>query len=225
MPQDQLHQIARRTERYWFEDGIWEIGFGLIFALLALFYWITSLSDWTGPRSFILLILQMGVFIGALFIMGRVVKTLKERITYPRTGYVAYRRPEPRTRLRKALVAGLVAALIGAFVSVISSLQVMENRLPLITGAILAVALAIIGYRFNLLRMYLLALLCIVLGYGLSLANLAEPLITPVFFGSYGLLIFLSGLLTLLIYITRTRPAGEEEYTDYEAPSAEDRDA
>lgn len=225
MSQDQLHQIARRTERYWFEDGIWEIGFGLVNALLALFYWIITLSDWTGPRLFILLILQLGVITGAFFVMGRVVKALKERITYPRTGFVAYRRPETRARLRKALFAALLAGLIGAFVSVVSSLQAAEDHLPLITGAILAVALALIGYRFNLLRMYLLALLSIVVGYGISFASLPDTLIAPVFFGSYGLLIFLSGLITLLIYIARTRPAGEEEYADYEAPSAEDRDA
>ena len=210
MQPDPVNAIAKRTQRYWYQDGIWEIGFGLVNALLGCFYLLTAGLNWEGSLSMLLPLLQMVVLIGLFFMINRIVVFLKERITYPRTGYVAYRKPASSTRLKKILLAGLLAAGMGALVGGLATLQQTANRMPLVISIILASTVIFIGYRFNLVRLYIIAALTIVWGYGVSLYPLGDLYSTGAFFAGFGLLILLSGAVTLFIYMRRTQPAEEE---------------
>ncbi len=219
MQKDPVQEISKRTQRYWFEDGIWEIGFGLVNAFLGVFYLVTAQIHWEGPLSIFLMLLQMGVLISCFALINRVVVYLKERITYPRTGYVAYRKPAVRARIRKIFITMLLSAGIASLVGVVSALQMTENRMPLVISVILAGTLVYIGYRFDLIRLYLTALLVVLYGYGISHYTVAQSNSTGVFFTGFGLLIFISGLLTLFNYLRRTRPMNQAD--DYEAPAIE----
>src|SRR5512133_1902856 len=123
-------EIKKRAQRYWYEDGIWEIAFGLINALLGGYLLITAQFSWSGPLAIVLLLLQMAVIIGMFWSINKIVKYMKERITYPRTGYVAYRRPAPGARLKRVLLMIGISAGIGAFIAALSALKVTPNRLP-----------------------------------------------------------------------------------------------
>ncbi len=210
MQLDPVQNIAKRTQRYWYEDGIWEIAFGLTNALLGSFFLLTARIDWNGPLSILLMLLQMAVLLGLFLSMNRVVRFLKERITYRRTGYVAYRRPAPSARLKKGLLTALLAAGMAALVGGLAAIQQTANRMPLVISVILAGALVYIGYRFSLVRLYLIAALTIGWGFALSFIPLGDLYSTGAFFAGYGLLVLLSGLGTLSIYLRRTRPASED---------------
>lgn len=218
MSNDPLMDIQRRTERYWYQDGIWEIGFGLINALLAGFFLLVAQRDWTGPMALVLLVVQAGVIIGAFLLMSRVIKALKERITYPRTGYVAYRRPAPGARLKRALLTALIAAIVGALVGVTAAARLAPNRMPLVTSIVMAAALAYLGFRFSLLRLFLTAGLTVAFGFIVALIPLSDTYSTAAYFGGFGLLMLASGGFTLLHYLHSTRPASGSE--DYEAPES-----
>jgi hypothetical protein len=94
----------RRAQGYWFVDGIAEIAAGAAMALCGgLLYAAVA----TGVES--LGTLALGVLIVAFPVTAWVVKAVKERITYPRTGYVAYA-PPSRTRMFAAGAVGFVVA-------------------------------------------------------------------------------------------------------------------
>lgn len=213
---DPINEAAKRAQRYWYQDGLWEIGFGLINLLLGAFYLITSQFNWAGPLSILLPFLQAGVLIGAFWIINRLVGYLKQHITYPRTGYVAYIKPTTRSRYKRAALTGLLAAILGVLVALVSSLRGAENRTAFIVSVVMAAMLIYIGYRFSLVRLYAVAVLTVGLGYAITTFRIPEQLSSAAFFGGIGLLILISGFTTMLFYLRRTRPAGEE--ADYESP-------
>jgi hypothetical protein len=219
MQNDPVEEIAKRTQRYWFEDGLWEIAFGLVNALLAGFYFLVLYLDRLGISGGIVLVLQMVVIVGAFLGMGRLVKFFKERITYPRTGFVAYHKPSPVTRLKRILRTIFISAFMAALISMIAVIQLNRglNLTALVTGALLAAALVYFGYRFDLVRMYLIASLVFLLGLALSLSPIADELAIAVFFAGLGLLMILSGGITLAIYL-RSSQTNAGDQSDYESP-------
>jgi hypothetical protein len=217
MRYDPVNEMTKRTQRYWYEDGIWEMSFGLINLILGLFFLITAPLDWTGPRAILLLLLQMIVIVGPFLLINRVVAFLKERITYPRTGYVAYRRPAPGARAKRFMLGGLIGASVAALVVVISAIRASENSMPLVISLVMAAMLIYLGYRFGLLRCYILAVLTVVWGYLLSQFPLPDLYETGAFFCGFGFLVLVSGAVTLIVYLRQTRPAGEN-LLDHDLP-------
>ncbi len=210
MQPDNVNEIAKRTQRYWYEDGIWEIGFGAINILLSLFYLLVAPINWVGPLSFVLVLLQVGVILGAFLIINRLVAFLKERITYPRTGYVAYRKPASSARLKRAMYAALIAVGVGVLVGALEAIPSAQNRTALVMAIVYAAVLIYFGFRFSLARMYAVAALVILWGYWISRFSLTDLYNSAVFFGGAGLLILLSGVATLLLYLRRTQPAAND---------------
>ncbi len=210
MQPDSIKEITKRTQRYWYEDGIWEIGFGAINLLLGLFYLLVAPINWVGPLSFVLVLLQVGVVLGAFRIINRLVTLLKERITYPRTGYVAYRKPASISRLKRAIYTALIAGGIGALVGALETIPSAQNRTALVMAIVYAAVLIYFGFRFSLARMYAVVALVILWGYWISRFALTDLYSSAAFFGGVGALILASGFITLLLYLRRTQPANKD---------------
>jgi hypothetical protein len=215
MNKDTMQRIEQRAQRYWYEDGIWEIGFGFINLLLGIFFLLASRVNWVGPMALVMVGLQLGVFLGAFWLIGRIVRRLKERITYPRTGYVAYRRRPASARARQVVLAAAISASIGGLTAILATLESTENRMPMVTGLFLALGLVVLGRRFSLQRMYIQAALVLLLGFGVSQTPLSEDVSTGAFFTGFGLLMMISGAIALIVYLRRTNPA-DGEMVDYE---------
>lgn len=205
--------VEKKTERYWFEDGFWEIGFGLVNILLAGFY---LLAERLKPGAGWLLLIQMIVIVGAFLGMGRLVKFLKERITYPRTGYVTYRKPATSARIKRVILTGLLAAAMGAIVGAAASVKLLQNTTALVAAIMLAGALVYLGYRFGLARLYLLASLTVLLGFVFSLLALPDLLVTSGFFAGFGLLLIVSGGVTLWVYLAHSTPTDGANFAQEE---------
>lgn len=93
--------LPQRVRRYWVEDGLVEAMLGAGFLVLAL---VLAL----GQRcpSWLEGLLQAAAIVALVLGVRWSVTRLKWRVTYPRTGYVAYSRGSPARR---------VARLLGAF--------------------------------------------------------------------------------------------------------------
>jgi hypothetical protein len=211
MQTDPVIEATKRAQRYWYEDGIWEIGFGLLNLILCAFYFLVQFDLWTGPLVFIPLLLQIVIIIGAGWLINRVVAFLKERITYPRTGYVAYRKISPMSRLKRMLLTGTIAVVTGGVVGAVATSGGEKSVVPLVAGALTAGVMVYLGYRFSLARMYVLGLFLVFLGGGIYFAGLNNTLGSAAFFGGFGLLLLLSGGLTLFVYLRRTQPLADEQ--------------
>ena len=203
MNNQEIKAVAKKTERYWFEDGIWEIGFGLVNILLAAFF---LLVESLNPPGIVLMLLQVFVILGAFLGMSRLVKLFKERVTYPRTGYVAYRKPARGSRIKRSILTAFLAIGLAGMVAAAANVDLLRNTQALVTAILMAGALVYLGFRFNLARLYGLAVVTALLGAILSLLALPDLLITAIFFGGFGLLMVLSGTFALLIYLSHTQP-------------------
>ena len=100
---DEVEKIQRRTYRYWYEDGLADLGAGWVFALLGILFLLQALAP-AGPLAGISAILLPLVVIGGGLLARWAIAGLKARITYPRTGYVSYRQPTGRRRWLTGLV-------------------------------------------------------------------------------------------------------------------------
>lgn len=214
MKHDPLAEIAKRTQRYWYEDGIWEIAFGLLNLMLAGFYWITSSFNWEGPQAFILPLFQVGVILAGVWGINKLVRWMKEHITYPRTGYVVYHQPTRKNRVQRIILAAVLSIGLGGLIAALAEMRTTANQIAIIVGIVMAAMLVYLGIRFQLMRLYVLAALTIILGYFAARLNAQETVSYALFFAGFGLLMIGSGTTALLLYMNRIRPSQADDEMD-----------
>lgn len=202
-----LDQTLQRTKQYWYTDGLNEIAIGAIFLLLSLYF---LLEVFLPPKSLLATLLTASfvlIIAGGGLLAGRVVNEIKTRLTYPRTGYVAYRQARGSQRLFLALIAMLMASLI---TMLIASTPASRAWIPALTGFIIGAMWLFAGYKIGITRFYLLAAVSSLLGAGISLVGLGEILGAAVFYGLMSLAMIISGGLTLGSYLRQTQPLQEK---------------
>lgn len=147
----------------------------------------------------------MVIVIGGGLLARWAVAAAKERLTYPRTGYVAYTRERSKhRRLATGLIAGGVSGLV-VFLAVghPASLAWLPALQGLLGGGVLLYG----GVWLGLYRYWALAAFSVGVGLACSLAGLGDVLGSGVFFAALGLAVAVSGLSTLALYLRRTAPA------------------
>lgn len=209
-PKKEINETIKRTKRYWYVDGFAEISTGMLFILIILYNYAAGRVQ-QPVWQIILFVLGLP----ALVILGsrgvsRIVSRLKEKYTYPRTGYVAYQRKSGSRRWKRVLLAGILGAVVGMVTSLLS------GNLPVIYQQLfVAVAIALvsiyIGYSMGLRRFYLIAGASLALSAVLILSGITEAEYFLSFFLGQGLIWIVSGLLTLNQYLRHTQPPLEDE--------------
>lgn len=207
---DPVKDATRRTLRYWYVDGLADMAAGLILILSAVYYGLLFLFGNSRPTALAIGIGQPILLVLAIWLAPRLVARLKERITYPRTGYVTYRHMERRKRIVRAISTALLAALMGFAFSLLFR-RISANWIPIITGGLVALLTVWFGIRFDLARMYVLAVFTFLLGLITAYLKFPDLLSSTFFFGSLGLGWLISGGTTLYLYLRSTRPALEGE--------------
>ncbi len=207
---DPTREIIRRTQRYWYADGLSELAGGAVIALLGLYYYILGHIPAGGTRAWL-----MGLGLPALLILASiaarwVVARLKERLTYPRTGFVAYARPGIRRRILFSLLSAGVAAVFVFLTSLLLE-RLSQNLLPILVGFLFGLLVLYLAFYFGVTRFYLVALGTFLLGLLTAWLSLPAPFDSALFFGGAGLMWILSGGLTLARYLRSTTPAGDDE--------------
>jgi hypothetical protein len=199
--QPDITETIQRTRRYWHIDGLVEIGFGAFSLLLSAYF---ALQVALPEESFLSNLVNSSfiiVFLGGVVLLKTIVKIGKTRLTYPRTGYVAY--VKDRSPKRRVAV-GLLGMAISLTLVLLFSGPLSQNYMPAATGLVFAVAVAVYGYRVDVTRFYLLGLACLLAGVGLSLTGIESIAGLSAFYFFTGLAFLLSGGLTLRAYLRQT---------------------
>lgn len=198
---NEIDKTILRTRQYWYEDGLTEVSFGVACLLLALFFYLQVIAP---PESTLATLLNSGmvlVLIGIILLTRYLVNWAKARLTYPRTGFVAYQKSSGKQRW----MAGGLAMLIGAIVAAMTINEPASLAwMPAVTGLLIGAAMLYFAYRLGLLRFYLLSLAAILIGPGLSLAGIGNLPGLAWFYALFGLVFLVSGGLTLQSYLKRT---------------------
>jgi hypothetical protein len=192
---DPVREAEGRLQRYWNVDGLHEIAIAVLLALTALWTWASDLSElpraWKGAFSSTFPLMLCG----GIFIEGRVIKAIRRRLTYPRAGFVEFRKPTLTTRLRAGLLGAFVAAAIAASMWV-SFVDLSRWAMALI-GIGMGGMMWQIGARSSLPRFQTLAVLVPVLGIAITFSGWPFEIGIVVFFAAAAAALFVSGCVTL----------------------------
>ena len=206
MNRDRIESVQQRTQRYWYEDGLTEAATGCLFVLVGLLFFVEASAP---PGSLLASFSAIGLPV--LLVLGfwigkHAVAFLKERLTYPRTGYVAYRRTPVSRRALTGIVAVVVAALA---VQLLRVSQTPVNWIPTLDGVVIGIFLLYMGYKLGLVRFYALAVVSALIGLSAALGGLDETMGSAAYFAGMGVALLVSGGLTLWSYLSQTQPPAE----------------
>lgn len=204
-----LEKIEKRTFQSFYDDGLGEIALGPFLFLLGGVLFAQTVVREKSAIYQALGILSMIVVLSAGLLTGRIVSFLKRRITYPRTGYVAFKKQDQSPKRRAAAV--IVAAIIGASVAALYGLSPSVSTLfPAVNGLLFAVAVFFFAHKVGLTRFYVLAAVSAVIGIAIAAAGIGEIKGIGFFYMLFGIAITISGLTALIVYLKRSpKPATE----------------
>ena len=206
-PKDPATRSQLRAIQYWYMDGIFEIGFGLLCIVLGAYLAVDELLQGTWFATLVDLLL-VGVVIGGAFSVRWLVQVWKERVTFPRTGYVSYSRE--RSRGQTILAGVIVLGALALMIFLLSRVELQTLARPLVTGIIFGIAMIFVGWRTSLNRFYLHGLFSMLLGVGIAFSTWGNYVGLAVFYLVIGLVIIVSGMILLVKYL-RQNPAPREE--------------
>lgn len=216
---DDLKKLQLRVLQYEFVDGTFEFSFGALCLLFAVFLYIQAAAT----ETLLCDILFVGFFFlgipGGAFLIERLARQFRERITYPRTGFIAPKRgpeQEPR-RVTRLIIRIGVPVLVAVIVTLLVLYRPLINPSPaqasiqspiwiLFTGLTLGGVWMIVAWRIALPRFYLLGIITLLMGFILPFTGAGTMFGMALFFGLTSLILLIFGGVTLLKYL-RQNPA------------------
>ena len=126
MEQPDLDDVARRSQKYWDVDGLPELMMGLLWMLWggAWLFGEALPDDWRADAFWTAVpALLAGSGVAAIW----ATKRLKQRLTFPRTGYVDWKEPSRSARLMAGGVA-MVTAMVLATVATHRDMRIRTRR-------------------------------------------------------------------------------------------------
>ncbi|MGE5742047.1 MAG: hypothetical protein ACM32H_08380, partial [Candidatus Aminicenantes bacterium RBG_16_66_30] len=125
------------------------------------------------------------------------------RITYPRTGYVAFRKKEPSPKRRAAtmIVAGIISASLATLYNLSPSVKTL---FPALNGVLFGIAILLFANKVGLIRIYVLAAASAVIGVAVTAAGIGDIKGIGLYYGLFGAAMIVSGLAALIVYLRRS---------------------
>lgn len=195
-------QAAQRAQQYWYTDGIAEMVMGGFFMLLGLYFGAQALLPADSFLGSMLTPALLLVVVGGGLVGRRLIGKLKERLTYPRTGYVAYRQPAGKRRWLTAAVGFGMALLVS---SLFASSPASQRWIPAIGGLLIGVFWLYYAHRLQVVRLHIMAVISAITGVAITLSGMPETVGLPMYYSVMGVILVLSGGITLWAYLRRTR--------------------
>ena len=199
-----------RAYAHWLKDGIFEIGFGILLVGVGT---LRAIIHFAGEKSAAYYWFSGGLLV---FMIGyawggkRIGEFLKTRITYPRTGYTAFK---PRTYNYKSILA-ILALLIfaGIFGGMVGMLATQPNQqrvgiiVPITLGIVGALAFTFAAKRVEVKRFYYLAAFSIGIGLVIGALGVGVVLGVSFFYLSIGLALIVTGSVALMQFLRSHEP-------------------
>jgi hypothetical protein len=202
-----IEEVIRNTRRYWYVDGLAEIAGGVVIILIALTYALVYLIPDSTARNLLLGIGQPALILLCAFYSGKLVSRLKQKITFPRTGLIKFRRGKANKRVRRIFLVLIIAAVVSALVSFFASM-IPARYLPFLSS--IFIDSLYLGYFNGVRRFYIVGVLIVLYGALISWLNLSG--LTPYLYLLIGIGVIwvISGVWTLYRYLSQTQPMQEE---------------
>jgi len=207
-----IEKIEKRTVQSFYDDGSFEIALGVVFVLMGGYLYVQTALPKGSALAAIMSVAMIGVIFLAGFLVNRIIRFLKRRITYPRTGYVAFKKQpvSPRKRRRAGLFGGFMGLLLVPLLGLAPSLSAL---LPIMVSFPLAMIAFKIANKAGVARFFVLAALSAIIGFALTAAGIGSARGIGLAFGLIGGSMILSGVTALVVYLRRNprpAPAGPE---------------
>lgn len=205
MENDTLKKTLLRTIQYKFEDGIIELVMGTMFLLAGIYFYLLAVIE-NNQLAEVLTASFAVIYIGGWYLMQFLFRSLKERITFSRTGYVAYRKGQEKRNVR--IIEAIVIAVLMAGLLAFAQIKVPQgwNLMPPFFGFLIAIVLGLMGLQSGLPRFYMLGVISLILGGIFASINLSNNLATATYCGAMGVVLLASGSAILRQYL-RQNPA------------------
>lgn len=202
MNENRLNKTQLRTIQYWFEDGIVELGIGSLFLLLGIYFYLQATlknTYWVEQLSVAFVL----VFVVGWYLIDSFIRSAKERITFPRTGYVAYKSDKNNKKLLRLVLAIIVGVLVSAGLLVMFSSRPLgiDNMLPAATGLTIAIVLGIMGFYTSLPRFYIPAVFGLLCGVGLTMSGSGNNLGTAFVYLTTAFVLIIIGAIIFRRYL------------------------
>jgi hypothetical protein len=206
-----IKSIEKRTAQSWFEDGIWELGAGGFCAWLALYFLGQALAPAKSAFKFVVDIGFLPWFLLGAWILPKVVRRLKQNLTYRRTGFVSYGRPEKKARTRKALISGILAGLVSfGFAFLLTHRPAAFDPMPIVSGLAFTLVSILMSFRTGAWRLILVAAAVAASGTALSLWGWSDNFNMAAFYAFVAAALFVSGGAALAVYLRRNPVQNED---------------
>lgn len=170
MSHPDLDELARRPARYWNIDGLPELVMGLLWMVWGG-AWLIGRAvphDWRWTAYWLIVPPALALSgVAAAWATRR----LKERITFPRAGYVAWRQPDGRTRILVGAGIVVVASALALLV-LTSRAQPAAGNAPAVMTVILSLSFVAIGLRQR--APHFLALAGVAVAMALAIGTIAS---------------------------------------------------
>ena len=203
MEQQELKEIERRTLKYWNVDGLPELLMGSLWVLWGGL-WLAGTALPKGP-AYVAFWLVVPFVLASSGIFSRwAVQKLKERITYPRAGYVLTKQP----RWVGVIVA--LASLLALAALVFGLVRGSESTLPPLLVAIVSLGLFILAVHESNERLLILAVISLGLGVWVWRTNAGWAGLNWTFLW-LGLAALVTGALRLRRFLRENPKAAETE--------------
>ena len=207
-----LEKLEKKTWRVTFQDGFWDIYFGLIIMGMGL----APLGTYLGLQETIgvvLLVMSWNLVACVIFILG------KRYISRPRIGFVKFGQTRKKRNKLLAVFLGINVGLT-IIIFIFTLLGIFQLSLPgymvmLVIGLLfITTPFSVIAYFIQLKRVYLYALLG---GFGLFFSELLDtvldtPFIDLLVFIPFGGMILAFGITILIQFLRKYRLTKKEVY-------------
>jgi len=198
--EENINKIIRQTRRYWYEDGFAEIAIGLLFSFLGIGLYLQKMAaNHFGWLMVVIFGLMIFTFSSSLIVKW-IVTLLKQRITYPRTGYVEYI-PQQDNGGRWLVIAFSLGLAILTLI-----IPDTFGGMGSIVGLLMGMIMAYLAYRSGMPRFMIASVLAIAVGILTTYLSLDDIIGTAIVFSAVGISLLVSGLLTLITYLRETNP-------------------
>jgi len=203
--ENKMDEVMQRTSRYFYADGLVELAVGGLFLAIGVVLEVWARIALGSPLVLAITLGLILLIIGGGLAINRAIGSIKERVTYPRTGYVSYHQRKPSRSRWLIAAAALGLAILGGLV-----LPEWFSKMALAEGLLLLVVLGYMGYRVGVRRFFLVGIIAALLGLGAALLIPEDLQGSSVTFGGTGIALLLSGALTLRAYLQAHPNVSEE---------------
>jgi len=207
MPHPNLDDLARRPVRYWNVDGLPELIMGLL--------WIAWGGAWLigqriphGSWLNVCWLVVPPALAGGGFAGVWATRRLKERLTFPRTGFVELKEPSRGARLGAAAVAIAVALALAIVILTTDARRVEQMATPVLS-VILSLSFVVVSLKQRAPHYLALAGVAVALGLSLGAITGGWASMNWMFLG-LGAACALVGGLRLALFL-RQHPRSEAE--------------